>query len=46
MEPISCKKCFPSHWGPLLWSLAATDDSLKNTLKTFLAKEYAVHGPV
>ena len=31
--------------GPLPWSLAATDDSLKNTLKTS-AKESAVHGSV
>ena len=30
----------------LPWSLAATDDSLKNTLKTFLAKESALHGSV
>ena len=28
--------------GPLPWSLAATDNSLKNTLKTSLAKESAV----
>ena len=32
--------------GPLPSSLAATDDSLKNTLETSLAKESAVHGSV
>ena len=32
--------------GPLPWSLTATDDSLKNILKTFLAKESALHGSV
>ena len=47
VEPVSCKKCFPIHWvHSLPWSLAATDDSLKNTLKTSLAKESAVHASV
>ena len=32
--------------GPLPWSLAATDESLKNTLKTSLATESALHGSV
>ena len=34
MGPASCKKCFPHPLGPLPWSLAATDGSLKNTWKT------------
>ena len=38
--PLGCQL------GPLPWSLAATDDSLKNTLKTSLAKESAMHGSV
>ena len=46
VESVSCKKYFPIHWVQLPWSLAATDDSLKNTLKTSLAKESAVHGSV